>query len=451
MKENSFLFSRKSDHSVRRARAKYLTQAILLEEKGPSGIISSAIFLTFLLLVGGAIWATLTEVKETALAPGEVIPAGLSVKVQHLEGGLVNKLHARDGQQVSQGEILLTLHDKSLKSELAQLQVREAALNLQAERLEALVEDRNPNFALIEKNFPNLAQKQRTIYSAQKRSQENERLVFLSQIKQKENELMRQKNQVKSRQKEVLLLIEQVVLREKLNSEQLVAKTELLSTETRLAEAQGALQQAEDGVTVAESAVEEIKQRQLERSAIFLKEIEIEAGQVASELAEVTQSIVRIKERIERTVITSPVDGIVQNLSISGGHAVIEPGQTVMQLIPIYEDLVVDARVSPTDIGHVKIGDRADIRVDSYDTARFGLLQGEVSKISATTYLDESQQPYYKAEISLATTHLGNDAAPLRIIPGMTVSATIQTGHKTLMEYLLRPVQRGLSTSFGER
>ena len=451
MKENSFLFSRKSDHALRRARAKYLTQAILLEEKGPSGIISTAIFFILLLLVGSVIWATLTEVNETAQAPGEVIPAGLSVKVQHLEGGLVNELPIRDGQQVAQGEVLLRLHDSYLKSELAQFQVREAALNLQAERLAALVEDREPNFAGIEKNFPNLSQKQMTIYSAQKRSQENEHLVFLSQIKQKENELIRQKNQVESRQKEVLLLIEQVVLREKLNSENLVARTELLSTETRLAEAQGALQQAEDGVIVAESAVEEIKQRQLERKAIFLKEVEMEAGGVASELAEVTQSIVRLQERIERTIITSPIDGIVQNLSISAGHAVIEPGQTIMQIIPIYEDLVVDAKVSPTDIGHVKVGDRADIRVDSYDTARFGLLEGKVSKISATTYLDETKQPYYKAKITLASTRLGNETSPLRLIPGMTVNATIQTGNKTLMAYLLRPVQRGLNSAFGER
>ena len=141
----------------------------------------------------------------------------------------------------------------------------------------------------------------------------------------------------------------------------------------------------------------------------------------------------------------------MQSLSISGGHVVIEPGQAIMQIIPIYEDLVVDAKVSPTDIGHVQVGDRADIRVDSYDTARFGLLEGEVSKISATTYLDEQKQPYYKAEIVLAKTHLGDESQPLRIIPGMTVSASIRTGEKTLMEYLLRPVQRGFNDSFGER
>lgn len=451
MSDSGSKTNKNNGHAVSRARARYLTQAIRLEEQGPPGVIIGAVFLTALLIVGGIVWASLTRVSETAHAPGEVAPAGLSVKVQHLEGGLVSKLNVKDGQRVSADEVLLEFHDTSLQAELGQMQVREAALNLQAERMAALLEKRKPDFTPYTDGYTDLADKQLTIFKAQKRAQENEHKVFASQIEQKQKELIRQTNQVESRKKEVKLLIEQVILRQKLSDDKLVAKTELLSSESRLAEAQSLLKQAEDGIAVAQLSVQEVKQRQLENETKFAKEIELEAGKVASELAEVKQTIVRIRDKIVRTIVKAPIDGIVQSLSISGGQTVVEPGQMILQIIPVHENLVVQARVSPTDIGHIRVGDRADIRVDSYDTARFGLLEGHVSTLSATTYLDEQRNPYYKAEISLNRTYLGAQDHRLRIIPGMTVNAAIRTGDKTLIEYLLRPIQRGLSNSFGER
>ena len=122
-----------------------------------------------------------------------------------------------------------------------------------------------------------------------------------------------------------------------------------------------------------------------------------------------------------------------------------------MQIIPTDDDLVVEARISPNDIGHVHRGQLADVRIDSYDSARFGSVKGEVGRLSATTYLDEQQRPYYRAEIKLARDHLGAKPGELRIIPGMTVNASIKTGSKTILDYLIKPIQRGLDRSFAER
>jgi multidrug efflux pump subunit AcrA (membrane-fusion protein) len=107
--------------------------------------------------------------------------------------------------------------------------------------------------------------------------------------------------------------------------------------------------------------------------------------------------------------------------------------------------------VSPSDIGHVHAGQPADIRIDSFDSARFGTVPGEVSRLSATTYLDEQQKPYYRAEITLSKDYLGRRPGELRIIPGMTVDASIRTGSKTVLDYLLKPIKRGLDGALGER
>ncbi len=451
MKEDTSLFSNKGENTLPRARARYLTQSITLEERGPAGILSGVIFLSLFFLFASLAWSAITVISETARAPGEVVPASYSVNVQHREGGLVKSLNIRDGDRVGKDELLLVLDDTLLRSELEQMRVRRASYRLQAERLSALLDQRKPDFGIEGKTYLHLADKQRMIYRAQRNSHKRGLQVIESQIKQKMQEVKRQENLVKSLEKEVALLEEQVAMKRKLSTNQLISRNDLLIAQTRLAETQSDLAQAGDNVLVALSALEEARQRKLELEAGFFKDIELEAGKVSAELAEIEQTLVRLEDRVKRLKIRAPVDGIVQNLKVNSKLAVIEAGQLIMQIIPTGDELVVNAKVSPADIGHVREGNRADIRVDSYDTVRFGMLEGKVRRISATTYLDDRSQPYYKAEIVLSKNHLGSDERPLRIIPGMTVTADIRTGQKTLLNYLLRPIRRGLETSFGER
>lgn len=439
------------DTKPSRARASYLAQSIRLEEHSPAGIITGGVMLTVFLIIAGVIWASVTVVNETARAPGEVVPAGLSVSIQHPEGGLVKQLLVREGARVEAGELMLQLDDTALRSEMSQMEIRQAGLELQAERLAALLDQRELDFSRFPERFRDLVQKQTTIYRAQRKSQQREVDVIDSQIWQRQQELTRQRNQVSSIREEVALVEQQVALRNELAEKRVVARTELLNVQSRLAEIRSELRKAEDGVAVAQSALAEAKQRRLEQEAAFFRDIELEAGKIAAELAEVDQALLRLRDRVQRVGIKAPVSGIVQNLALSGGQAVVEPGQMLLQLIPTSDELVVSARVSPADIGHIREGDRADISVDSYDTVRFGLLEGRVSRLSASTYLDEQRKPYYLAEITLARNYLGSEERPLRIIPGMTVTADIRTGTKTLMEYLLRPLQRGLGGAFGER
>lgn len=441
----------RSGGGLPRARARFLAQAIQLEERGPSGVASAAVYLVIFLLAAGVAWSAVTQINETARAPGEVIPAGLNVSIQHLEGGLVEEIWVRDGDRVQKGDLLLRLDPTLGRSELEQVRVREASLQLEAERLAALTEERAPEFAEVGKDYPLLARKQLALYRAQKISHEREVAVVDSEIRQREDELSRQRNEVDSLEKEVAPLAELLRLRVKLEKKKLLARGEVLSLETRLAESQGDLRRARDGVAVAISTLDGARQRRLELDARLSKEIEIEASRVAGELAEVTQQLVRLADHVRRSAVVAPVDGIVQGLKINSRNAVVEPGSVIMQIVPVDDELVVEARVSPADIGHIHEGQAADVRIDSYDAARFGTVPGKVRRLSATTYLDEKQQPYYRAEIALSRDHVGERVGELRIIPGMTVAAGINTGSKSVLDYLLKPIRRGLDNSFAER
>lgn len=450
MSKNNNVFSSHGGASLPRARARFLAQAIQLEEHEPAGIINAAIYFTAFILIAAIVWATLTKVDEVTSTRGEIVPAGLIHDVQHLEGGIVSEILVRNGDQVQSGDLLLRFAPPASQSELQQLEIRRAAFILESERLQAILDDRIPSFGDTGNSYPALADKQMTIYSAQLASQNSELSVIDSQIRQRNEEIKQQRNRAQSIKKKVSLLKEQVAIRAKLVKSNVVSKAELLTSQTSLADAQSESLSIVDGIRVAESALTEAEQRRIELSARFKKDIELEAGSVGEELAEIDQSLIRVRDRVKRLDIYAPLTGIVQDLSITRINAVVDPGQVIMQLVPTDDEVVVEARVLPNEIGHISVGQRAEIKVDSYDSARFGTVDGVIERLSATTYLDDKKDPYFRAEISLTTNWVG-DNTKLTLSPGMTVTADIKTGSKSIMDYLLKPISRGLDTAFRER
>lgn len=451
MKENTVMFTAKGSAGIPRARARFLAQAIQLEENGTANIIRTSIFFTAFMLAAAIYWAWVTEVSEVTVSRGEVVPAGLIHDIQHLEGGIVSEIFVRNGDRIELGEPLLHFAPPASQSEFSQTQVRMGSLKLEGERLQAIIEQRKPAFAGAGKSYPVLAQKQMTIYKAQLGSHQSALNVADAQTRQRQTELLRQENRAKSIIKEIALLKEQVSIREELFKDKMVSRTELLSTQTRVAESESERRTIQDDVIVARSALEEAKTRRLEIEAEFRKLIEIEAGTVASKMAETEQALVRLRDRVKRLEVKAPVAGIIQGLSITRINAVVEPGQVIMQIVPMHDDLIVETRIPPAEIGHIHPGLPVEVKVDSFNPARFGSIAGTLQQISAYTYLDEKGNPYYRAKIELERDYLGAEEQQLKVIPGMTVQADIKTGSKSILDYMLRPVSRGFSSAFHER
>ena len=451
MKENNIVFAANTTAGLPRARAHYLNQAIQLEETPPVGIINIAIIFSGLLFLALVIWAHVTQIKEVAVTRGEVIPADLIHNVQHLEGGIVSEILVRNGDFVRAGDTLLRFAPPAAMSELEQMSVRYVTLLLQQERLLALIENREPDFGRNAQDYPELARQQEIIFQAQRNSQQQKLAVINQQIEQKKSEKNRSHNQSEIMQKEVALLEEQVNIRKGLNASGVVARDELLNTEIQLTENLREYRQYQDSYNVAETTLAEARQRYKDSQLQFIKEIQLEAGQVMADLAEVEQTLVRLTDRARRLNVVAPVSGIVQALAINSINAVVEPGKVILRIVPMDDELIVESRILPDDIGHVHIGQGAEVKVDSYDAARFGSIHGEVRQISATTYLDERNNPYYRAEITLQQAWVGDDPERMKIIPGMTVQANIETGSKSILAYLLRPISRGFSNAFSER
>ena len=434
-----------------KARARFLAQAIQLEEQGSDEIIRAAIYFTLALFVAAIVWASLTEVNEVTVAKGEVVPKGYIHNIQHLEGGIVSDILIRDGDIVKKGQLMIKFAAPASQPDYEQLAIREAALKLKLERIAAIKAHRLPDFGGLGKQFPQLAKKEMASYQAQLRSVENEKAVLKSQIQQRQTEMKKQQNLVRSLRKEIGLLQKQVSMRAQLSRRKLVSKTELLDMKSRLANLESQLRSAQDSIVVAQAAIQEATHRLNEFDSQLQKDSEFEASEITEQLAEIEKSIVKARDKFERLNIYAPIDGIVQGLKITSINTVIQAGEVILKLVPINDKLLVEAKIMPEDIGHIHVGQPSEVRVDSYDATRFGFIKGKVSQISASTYLDERREPYYLSRIVLEKDYVGNNPEQMKIIPGMTVKVNMITGSKTIMAYLLKPVTRGFDNAFQER
>ncbi len=453
MKESNTIFNSNNNAGLPRARARYLTQALALEEESPSSIIRASIFLSIILFVSLVYWASITKVDEVSVAPGEILPAGLIHNIQHLEGGIIESILVRDGDVVNKGDLLMSLSPQSTQSDLLKVQSRQFYIELQIERLNSVIEKRLPVFVQILNSDlakERLINQQKALYDSEIVAHENEIKTINQQIVSKEGELVRNTNQIKSINNEITLLNEQVNIRKKLSQQGLLARTELLTTQSSLLESIRTLRNLEDSSASATSAIKEKRQLRAEIIARFIRDKKMASGDLLNQLAEVKLDIAKLQNRVQRLTINSPIHGIIQALAFSNINEVVPSSQVIMRIIPIDDELVVEARLSTNDIGYIQVGQKAEVKIDSFDASRFGSAEGIIEIISATTYLDEQQAPYYKAKIKIKRTYLGDDPTTHILIPGMTVQANIKIGVKTLLDYLLKPISRGFDNAFHE-
>ena len=176
-----------------------------------------------------------------------------------------------------------------------------------------------------------------------------------------------------------------------------------------------------------------------------------ELADVSAELAETREAVLRLEDRVARLQIAAPVRGVVNGIRVKSVGGVIAPGEVLMTIVPIEEEMVVEARIDPRDIGYLSVGQSARIIVNGFDFSRYGAIVGTVERLSAATFADEDGQPYYQARIVLARDYLEAGGKRHRILPGMTVRASITTGSQTLIAYLARPIYASLNAAFRER
>ncbi len=429
---------------------RHLAQAVQLEESGTAPLIRFTMLLASLACMAFVTWAAFTSIDEVAVADGEVNPVGSVKTVQHLEGGLVDEILVKEGELVDADQPLIRLSPAAALADLEQTRAREITLLLKSERLRAFADGREPDFSFA-KGYERLIADNLAIFHGQVQSRDTSRSVILTQIDQKRSDVHVLDSQQSSLREQVASLQQVMGMKEDLVNKGLISRVNYLDTKRELARVQGELTRTIGQGVTARDALREMEQRLVDQQSTTLKQTMDELGATVAELAQVQESIGRLEDKVKRLIVPAPVRGYVKGLTVRNSGAVIQPGGMVCDIVPVDREMKVEAKVMPRDVGHLKPGQRVKVKVTTYDFARYGAIYGELQSVSATSFLNDKGEPYFKAQVRLEKSHVGDDPGVHVVTPGMTVQAEIITGNKTLLQYMLKPIFTQMQQSFHER
>ncbi|GAA0776318.1 HlyD family type I secretion periplasmic adaptor subunit [Roseibium denhamense] len=403
---------------------------------------------TLLLLV----WAGIGQIREVASTTGEIAPAGQILAVEHLEGGIVNEMLVEEGDLVNVGDAIARLEKQDTTAELARIQSRLAYLELEEQRLRAQeYSDPNTVGLRLDPTVDGLSAQQAAALSANRKAVADEQEAYTARVAQKRAEVVSLEAQIELQKSQVELEKEKFEIQEGLLKDGYTSRRRYLEAKGEYQRSQVTLEQLIGNLAQAREMLTEAQASLNQAGAEVNRVVADERARIAQEREELRQEIAKLEDRQDRLFVTAPVEGFIKTLGHAGRGAVVNPGDMIAEIVPLSENLVAEVKVNPKDIGHIAVGDTADITVTSFDPNIYGTIAAEVETISASSFQDEYGEYFFKATLAFPGQSIGAGSNERSIRPGMQVNAQVVTGSKSVLAYLLNPVTRAARTVFTER
>ena len=388
-------------------------------------------------------WAALARVDEVTRGMGKVIPTSKVQVVQAAEPATVASILVRAGQSVKRGQLLVRLDDSQSSSALGQLETENQRLAARAARLQA--EGSGGGGGALNADEAALS----AVRQATARSRQS---ALASAVEQRRRDLSEGQATIAALQNSARLAQDQVNMLSPLAAKGIVPQTELLTAQRELVDVQGRLSAARQGSARAAAAIAEAQAQLSEARFDFRQQALNERSEVTTKIAVNEQSIRGASARLERNELRAPVAGIVNDVQVTTVGGFVNAGQKIMQIVPVGEKLLVEARVAPKDIAFIKVGDPANVKVTAYDFSIYGGLAGVVRQISADSIYDEvEKQAYYTVIVETDRAYIVSRGQRLPIVPGMICDVEIVTGRKSVLTYLMKPVLKAFGEAMTER
>ncbi|WP_337995438.1 HlyD family type I secretion periplasmic adaptor subunit [Oleispirillum naphthae] len=398
-------------------------------------------------------WAAFAPLDEVAVAEGEVIPQGQVKVVQHLEGGIVIALMVKPGSVVKAGDPLLQLDLASTAINRDELMVRIDSQRLAIARLAAEAEGKPLVFPPeLEKRYPDLARAERDTHRARLAELQSTLSVLQQQHQQKTEEVRELEAKEHSVQTGLRLAQEKLAMSKSLLSEGLTSKMDHLQLQSEVESLRGQMSVLSHTLPRAKAALQESANRAEEARLSFRREASETLGTARMNLARNAEYMNKADDQQVRTEIRSPIAGIVKNMRYVTIGGVVQAGAPIMEIVPTDEKLQIDVRLMPKDRGYVRVGQKALVKISTYDYSRYGGLDGVVTVVAPDASTDaKTGQPYFQVIVETEQTWMGNTPGEFPISPGMQATADIHTGTRSVLDYLIRPVLKLKHEAFRER
>ena len=443
------------------------TAALLLNTPTNAKILLWIIAVFFCISIAWASWA---EIDKVTVGQGKVIPSSQLQIVQNLEGGLVKDMLVKEGDQVTKGQQLLLIDDTRFRSDFRERKKQLINLTASAQQLSAsmdsiLIQDINnkkrwkesviiSNDKLVfddefKKENPIVAQRQMAEYRADMNNLKNRIYVFDQQVAQKQQDLLELKSRVKNLQKGYGYARKELAITKPLADEGVVPRIELLKLQRQLNDTKRELTSTELKIPVLISEAQETILNRIDAALKFRSEQQEKLNTIQDKLSALTESQVGLEDKVNRTVVLSPVTGTIKKIYINTVGGVIQPGMDLIEIVPTEDTLLIEAKIAPQDIAFLRPGLSAIVKFSAYDFTRYGGLKGVLEFISADTIQDEEGNSFYLVRIRTSQDELAIEKQFL-IIPGMTASVNIITGKRSILDYLLKPIVQAKSSALRE-
>lgn len=403
------------------------------------------VFLTLIL------WASWAEIEAMVFADGKVIPAGDIQVIQNLEGGIISEILISSGDHVSEGDLLLRIDNTTARAQLGENQQRLLGMEANIARLGAEIESRPLIFSdeLI-RLAPSTTSQERELFNNRKDELFNALESLTTQVLLQKQELRETQKKITLYSSNIELMEEEVNVSLELVEGGALSRIEFLQLKRQLNQLQAERQSAIIERSAITSRVSQLQQQVGEKRSHFVNEAVAKRNELEVMRNSLKQLMVASKDKAARTEVRAPTKGIINRVLVNTIGGVIQPGMDLIELVPAGENLLIEAKIKPDDIGFLTVGQKAVVRLSAYDFAVYGSLEGSVERIGADTIEDEQGNQFYIIKVRTMTNELtrGNESLP--ILPGMLAKVDVITGQRTILSYLSKPITRTKQKAFRE-
>lgn len=422
-----------------------------------AGRVSRAVWILFgsvvLFFIVFIIWADHAEIDQVARGPAEVVPAQEIQTISHLEGGILEALAVREGETVEAGQTVARIKNTQTQAEFQAARVRNASLTARRHRLQAEIEDQAISFpSTLQSDAPEHVAAQRQFAKTRRAALDAKLAVLELEKEETQQELDVQRLKAEHLREQLAIAQQEVDILAPLVDRGSAAPTDLLTVRKTISDLKSKLNNVEKAIPTTRSKLEEIETERATARAEFRSKALERLNATRDELARVEQQITAGGQRLERTTLQAPTNGVVQTVAIPTIGGVVEPGETILEIVPITDKLLVEARIKPQDVAFIRPGQEASVKISAYDYAVYGGLKGRVTAISADTLVDEqTDERYYRVTVRTEDNAIDHEGKRYLIRPGMTGSVDILTGKKTILEIALSPLKTLAERALRER
>lgn len=420
--------------------------AIIAQDPLRARRVVRAVLLAFAVLL---VWAAIAQVDEITKGEGKAVSSRQLQVVQSLDGGIVREILVKEGDRVREGQVLVKIDTTRFVSSFNEGRATYLALLAKAARLRAVAEGREfvPPPEVLKEN-PALADQERSLY-LNRRAELNAQIgMARDQLSQRGHELSEAQARHDQAQQGHALTSKELAMTRPLIKSGAVSDVELLRLERDVSRLEGEMKQAASQITRLQSATAEAKKKIEEVELEFKNQARNELSDTQAKINSLGEGNVALSDKVKQADIRSPVNGTVQRLLYNTVGGVVQPGKDIIEVVPLDDTILLEAKVLPKDIAFLHPGQKANVKFTAYDFAIYGGMEAHVENISADSVMDDKGNTFYIVRVRTIKSRIGEN---LPIIPGMLAEVDILTGKKTVLSYLLKPVLRARQYALTER